>query len=303
MTTSGAAPSAMHPPTGWGVWLLAIRPKTLPAAVAPIAVGTAVAIASDGFHALSAFAALAVALLLQIAANLANDLFDFKRGADKARVGPVRVTQAGLISADSMLRATILVLALATLCGLLLVWRGGWPILLLGIAALLSALAYTAGPFPLGYHGLGDLFVFVFFGLAGVAGSAYVQMQALTWLAIVSSIPVGCLAVAIIVVNNLRDIDTDRATGKRTLAVRLGRRGTVAQYVAMLVLAYAVPPALWLAGVLGIACVLPWLTLPIALGLNRRLSLSTGPALNPVLGGTARLTLLFSLLFAGSVIL
>src|SRR5690349_9795294 len=157
-------------PVGWRVWWLAIRPRTLPAAIGPIAVGTAIAIDQDGFHLPSALAALAVALLLQIAANLANDLFDFKRGADVARVGPTRVTQSGLVSPRAMMTATALVLVLALLAGLELVWRGGWPVLALGIAALLAAVAYTGGPFPLGYHGLGDLFVFVFFGLVGVAG-------------------------------------------------------------------------------------------------------------------------------------
>lgn len=292
------APSA----PGWRVWLLAIRPRTLPAAVGPIAVGTAVAIAEDGFHLLSAVAALLVALLLQIAANLANDLFDFKRGADVARVGPVRVTQSGFIAPRAMGFATVVVLVLATLNGLVLVWRGGWPVLVLGVLSLLAAVAYTGGPFPLGYHGLGDLFVFLFFGLVGVAGTAYVQTKELTWLAIWAAVPVGCLATAIIVVNNLRDIDTDRAANKRTLAVRLGRRATIGEYGVLVAAAYLMPPLLWLASELSLWWWLSWLSLPLALSLIRRVSGEQGRALNPILGGTARLSLIFSLLFAGSIL-
>lgn len=288
---------------GWRVWLLAIRPRTLPAAVGPIAVGTAVAIEQDGFHLISAVAALLVALLLQIAANLANDLFDFKRGADVARVGPTRVTQSGLISPRMMGFATAIVLGLATLAGLALVWRGGWPVLALGVLALLAAVAYTGGPFPLGYHGLGDLFVFLFFGLVGVAGTAYVQTEELTWFAIWAAVPVGCLATAIIVVNNLRDIETDRAANKRTLAVRLGRAGTIAEYGILMAVAYLTPPLLWLTGEMSLWWWLPWLSLPLALPLLQKLRSEQGRALNPVLGGTARLSLVYSLLFAGSILL
>lgn len=290
-------------PAGRRVWWLAIRPRTLPAAVAPIAVGTAVAIAEDGFHLPSALAALAVALLLQVAANLANDLFDFQRGADVARVGPTRVTQSGLVTERAMAVATGLTVGLAVLIGLELVWRGGWPILVLGLLAAVSAVAYTAGPFPLGYHGLGDLFVFLFFGLAGVAGTAYVQTRELTGFALACALPVGCLATAIIVVNNLRDIATDAAARKRTLAVRLGRAGTIAEYAGLLAVAYLVPPLLWLAGELGFAWWLPWLSVPLAWPLVRAVRSVSGPALNPVLAGTARLGLVFGLLFAGSILL
>ena len=292
-----------HPSIGWRTWLLAARPKTLPAAVAPVIVGTAIAAADGGFFLPAALAAIAVALLLQIAANLANDVFDFHRGADVGRLGPVRVTQSGLIPPRRVLLATGLVLGAAMLVGLYLVWRGGWPILLLGLLAILSALAYTGGPAPLGYHGLGDLFVFLFFGAVAVAGTAYVQTQDLTRLAVAASVPVGCLATAILVVNNLRDVETDRVAGKRTLAVRLGAPATRLEYALLLAAAYLTPPLLWLADLLSAWWWLPWLTLPLAAALVRRVARETGPALNARLAGTARLQLLFGLLFAGSILL
>ncbi len=290
-------------PAGWRVWWLAIRPRTLPAAIGPIAVGTAVAIRENGFHWPSAVAALAVALLLQIAANLANDVFDFKRGADVARTGPTRVTQSGLATVRAMLAATGIVVSLAMFAGLELVLRGGWPILVLGVLAIISAVAYTAGPRPLGYHGLGDLFVFVFFGLVGVAGTAYVQTQELSWFAVVAAIPPGCLITAIIVVNNLRDLETDRAANKRTLAVRLGRTGTIGEYFLLIAIAYATPIALWLAGELATWWLLTLLSLLLAHPLLKQVQTEKGRALNPVLAGTARLSLVFALLFSGSILL
>ena len=196
-----------------------------------------------------------------------------------------------------------MVLAAAALCGLVLVWRGGWPTLLLGVAALVAAVAYTAGPFPFGYHGLGDLCVFLFFGLAGVTGSAYVQTLEITALSALAAVPVGCLATALIVVNNLRDIATDRAAGKRTLAVRLGRGGTVAEYTLLLAVAYLSPPALRLGGLLSGWFWLPLLSLPVAWPLLRAIRAGDGAALNPVLAATARLSLLYALLFAASIIL
>ncbi len=292
-----------HSPIGWRTWLLAARPKTLPAAVAPVVVGTAIAAADGGFYFPAALTAFAVALLLQIGANLANDVFDFRRGADVNRLGPVRVTQSGLIPPERVLLATGLVLGAAMLVGGYLVWRGGWPILFLGLLAILSALAYTGGPAPLGYHGLGDLFVFLFFGAVAVAGTAYVQTQELTRLAVAASVPVGCLATAILVVNNLRDVETDRVAGKRTLAVRLGAPATRLEYALLLAAAYLTPPLLWLTDLISAWWWLPWLTLPLAAALVRRVARETGPALNARLAGTARLQLLFGLLFAGSILL
>lgn len=283
-------------------WWLAIRPKTLPAAVAPIAVGTAVAVRQDGFDLVAAMAALGVALALQIAANLSNDLYDFHRGADVARLGPTRATQSGLLSPRQMRRATILVLAFAILLGLVLVAKGGWPILLLGVAAIVAAVAYTAGPWPLGYHGLGDLFAFLFFGLAGVAGSAYVQTNEVTRLAVLASLPVGFLVTAIIVVNNLRDIETDRLAGKKTMVVRLGRNGTIAEYRLLLIASYLMTLVLFLVDEIGWGWFMPWFSLMLAVPLLRVIGTARGAALNPVLGRTARLALVFSLLFAIGIV-
>ena len=289
---------------GVNAWLLAARPKTLPAAVAPVIVGTALAVEDERFALPAAVACFAVALLLQIAANFANDVFDFRRGADTSeRLGPTRVTQSGLIAPGRVLLATWLTLGGAAVAGLYLAWRGGWPILLLGLLAILSALAYTGGPYPLGYHGLGDLFVFLFFGLVAVAGTYYVQARELSALALAAGVPVGCPVTAILVVNNLRDIETDRAAGKRTLAVRLGRRGARVEYIGLLAVAYGALPVLWLAGLLSGWWWLPWLSQPLAVQLVRRVLRETGPALNAVLAGTARLHLVFGVLLSVAVLL
>ena len=291
-------------PSPRAAWLLAARPRTLPAAVAPVVVGTAAAIAEDRFAPLAALAALLVALLLQVAANLANDVFDFRRGADTAaRLGPTRVTQSGLIAPSRVLLATALLLVAVALPGLYLVWRGGWPIAALGVLAILSAVAYTGGPAPLGYLGLGDLCVFIFFGLVAVAGTAYVQTGALTALAVITAIPVGCLATAILVVNNLRDIETDRAAGKRTLAVRLGAGRTRFEYAALVAAAYLVLPLGWALSIFSGWWWLPWLSLPMAIHLLHRVSSASGAHLNPLLGATARLELIVALLLAGSILL
>ena len=285
------------------IWLLAIRPKILPASIAPILVGSAVAWREDGFHLLAALASLIVAVLLQILSNLANDYFDFRKGADEHRVGPLRVMQAGLVSARQMQVAIGLTAALAIAGGLYLVARGGWPIFIIGLLAVICAVAYTGGPFPLGYYGLGDLFVFLFFGLVGVAGSAYVQTRELTWLAILAAVPIGCLATAIIVANNLRDIETDRAAGKRTLATYLGRDGTVYEYVALIVTAFTVPIliAFWAEPTWS------WLAvpvcLPLALPLVAAIDKATGRELVPVLIGTSRLTFIFAAVLAMGIVL
>lgn len=284
---------------------MAIRPKTLPAAVAPVLIGCALAWVDGLFAPLPALAALVTSLLIQIGTNLANDYFDYVQGTDvTGRKGPTRVAQSGLVSLPSLRAGVALTFALAALVGLYLVYIGGWPILIVGIASLVSALAYTAGPFPLGYHGLGDLFVFAFFGLAAVCGTYYVQALSLSPVVILAAIPVGALTTAILVVNNLRDIDTDRATGKRTLAVITGPLATRLEYVLLLVLAYASPLLLWAAGLASAWVLLPWLTLPLALRLVQVISSAAeGPPLNRALAGTANLDLLFSLLFAIGLLL
>lgn len=285
-------------------WLLAARPATLPAAVAPVLVGTAVAIRASHLRALPFLAALIAAVLIQVGTNFANDLFDFHKGADTAaRLGPTRVTQSGLISSRHVAWAMALTFGAAVLVGLYLVAVGGLPILLIGLASIASGLLYTGGPWPLGYHGLGDLFVFVFFGLVAVTGTYYVQAGSVSGAALVAAIPVGLLVTAILIVNNVRDIETDRVAGKRTLAVRLGRQATRVQYALFVTAAYVVPPLMFLAHAASWAFWLPWLTAPIAVRLIRTVATrEDGPALNGALKGTGRLHMLFGLLFALSLL-
>jgi 1,4-dihydroxy-2-naphthoate octaprenyltransferase len=281
-------------------WLLAARPRTLVAGLVPIAVGSAIA-ASQGVSrpGVAALAAL-TALLLQITANLANDVFDFERGADDTdRLGPARAVATGLLTPAAVRRATLVCAAAAAVAGLGLVWIGGWPIAIAGAASLVAAIAYTGGPWPLGYHGLGDLCTFLFFGVVGVAGSYYVQAGELSGLALAASIPVGCLVTAILVVNNVRDLDSDARVGKRTLAVRMGRRATRVYYATLLGVAYL--GALGLGFAVGVprAALFPLASILLAFPLLRTVMTRTdGPALNGALAGTARLTLVFGLLFA-----
>jgi len=285
-------------------WLLAIRPATLTAAIAPILVGSAVAARAGGFRLAPALAALTGALLLQIGANLANDADDFERGADTdARQGPTRVTQSGLLRGAQVRAAQWTALALAALVGGYLIAVAGWPIAVLGLAAIAAAWAYTGGPWPLGYHGLGEVFVFLFFGLAAVVGSAYVQAGAVPPLAWSAALPVGALVTAIMVVNNTRDAATDRDAGKRTLAVRFGTAATRAQYLLLLACAYAVPTALWWRGALSPWGLLPLLTLPLAAALAMRMTQAAdGAAFNTLLIATARLHLVFGVLFAAGLL-
>lgn len=285
-------------------WLLASRPRTLPAAVAPVLVGSALAHDAGELHLPSMIAALAVALLLQIAANLANDAFDHARGADDAdRLGPLRVTQHGLLSYRQVLIGVAVVTSLAIVAGSYLVVRGGWPVLLLGVAAIIAMLAYTGGPLPLGYHGLGEIAVFIFFGLIGVAGSYYVQALSLPADPVLFSIPVGALIVAILVVNNLRDIETDARAGKRTLAVRFGARASVIEYATLVAGAYLALPLFWLFSGGSPWWLLPWLSLPLAVRLILAIGHERGRGLNQRLAQTAQLALVFSILLAAAVAL
>jgi 1,4-dihydroxy-2-naphthoate octaprenyltransferase len=278
--------------------MLAIRPRTLPAAAAGVIMGSALAW-RDGFFRLdAALACLLAALLLQIGSNLANDVFDFERGTDTpARLGPVRVTQAGLLTPSQVKVGMLVVFALAALLGLYLTWLGGWPVILIGLAAILSAIAYTGGPFPLGYYGLGDLFVFIFFGVASVTGTYYVQAGSVSAAAWWMTVPPGLIITAILVVNNLRDLENDRKAGKRTLAVLLGERATKAQYLLCLLIAYlALPLAAWV-GVIPWSSLLAWLSLPPALRAARVVFTQRGRPLNAALAGTGQTALLFSILF------
>jgi len=286
---------------GWKTWLLAIRPKTLAAAVAPVVVGTGLALGHGAFRPLPALAALAGALLIQIGTNLTNDYYDFKKGADTAeRVGPLRVTQAGLVAPQTVLRAAVGTFAAAIAVGGYLVLAGGWPIAVIGVLSVASGWAYTGGPYPLGYNGLGDVAVFVFFGLVAVTGTYFVQAGAAPPSAWLASIPVGAMATAILVVNNLRDQATDARAGKRTLVVRFGERAGQAEYVAMLAVAFAAPVALWVAGA-SPWCLLALGSIPLAAPPLSKVLRAKGPALNPALGETARLQMGFALLFAAGL--
>ena len=286
------------------VWIAAARLRTLPAAVVPVVVGTAVARACGHLAWGPALAALAGSLAIQIGTNFANDVFDAEKGADGPdRIGPTRAVAAGLITATAMKRAMILAFAIATGFGVYLASVGGWPIVAVGLASIISGIAYTGGPWPLGYHGLGDLFVFVFFGLVAVCGTAYVQLAAVPDLAIWAAVPVGALATAIIVVNNLRDRATDIRVGKRTLAVRLGRNGALAEYALLLAASYAV--SIGLAAAYGrTALLLPLASLPLAIARMRALVKAvTGPEFNACLSATGQLLLAFGVLFAIGLIL
>jgi len=253
-------------------WLLAARPQTLTAAAAPVLVGAACAIAVGGFALGPALAALAGAFLIQIGTNFANAVFDFESGADNAdRLGPTRAAQAGLLTPRQLYAGMAVAFALATAAGGYLAWIAGWPVIAIGVASIISGIAYTGGPFPLGYNGLGDLFVMIFFGFVAVCGTAYVQVGAVPALAWWASVPIGALATGILVVNNVRDCVTDAAAGKRTLAVRLGRGGALVEYAALMIAAYAVPLGLAATGAASLWVLLPFATAPSAVHLVREL--------------------------------
>jgi len=314
VSTSASPSSTAAParPSTVRIWLLASRPATLPAAVAGVAVGLGAALAvGTPFRLDTAIGCVLVALLLQVAANLANDLSDFRRGADtEARQGPMRVAATGLVTERQLEVAIGVVILLAGIVGLWLATIGGWILVALGALAIVAALAYTGGPFPYGYRALGEVFVFIFFGLVAVVGTAYLQALRLDPVFFAASLPPGALITAILVVNNLRDIPTDTEAGKRTLAVVLGERRTRAEFGGLLGLAYAIPVLLALAWFLGtrpagepwalaVLVLAPLLTVPMTRPLLRTVaSFGERRELNLVLKGTARLSLVFGLLFA-----
>ena len=286
--------------SGGRAWVMAARPKTLPAAIAPVLAGTGLAAHHGVLAWAPAVAALLGAVLIQIATNLANDYYDFVRGGDtEERVGPVRVTQAGILAPEVVRRGMIVTLAAAMAVGVYLVAVGGWPIVWIGLASLACAVLYTGGPFPLAYHGLGDLFVFVFFGLIAVSGTHYVQGGTWPADAMLAGAALGALNTAILVVNNLRDIDTDARAGKRTLAVRLGVGGTRAEYVLLLAVAAVVPfigvsTYGWPVASLAALAALAFAGAPLRAVFGYR-----HPAeLIPALGGTARVVALYAVLLA-----
>lgn len=285
-------------------WILAARPKTLSAAAVPVLVGSGCAAAVGAFHPGPAVAALAGALLIQIGTNFANDVFDYEKGADTAeRLGPIRAVQAGLLTPRQVRAAMAVAFGLAVLCGLYLTLVAGLWIVAIGLLSIASGVAYTAGPFPLGYHGLGDVFVLIFFGFVAVCGTAFAQAGHVPPVAWLASIPVGTLATAILVVNNLRDIQTDRKAGKKTLAVRFGERAAVTEYLVLLAIAYFIPIAMVTSRIGSWSCLLPVATLPQALKLGRHVVSERGRPLNAALGGTAKLLLWFGVLFAVGIAL
>lgn len=309
--TSGAEISRQR------AWVMAARPQTMPAAIAPVLVGVGVAVHEGVFAPLPAAAALVGAILIQIGTNFANDYYDAVQGADtEEREGFTRVTAGGLIEPPAVKRAMWLTFAAAMLLGTYLVWVGGVPILVIGLLSVASGIAYTGGPYPLGYHGLGDLFVFVFFGPVAVAGTVYVQAAAavsgvptglpagtVPALALLASLPMASLTTNVLVVNNVRDKEEDSQTGKRTIAVRFGYGVARAEYVAMLVLAYAVPVYLFTQS-FGVVVLLPLLSLPFAGVVARTVVTETsGEALNPALERTGQLLALYAALFAAGLVL
>lgn len=291
-------------PPRWQAWVLGARVPTLPAAIAPVLVGTAVAARTGGIQIIPAVAALAVALFLQIGTNFANDAFDFLRGADTThRRGPTRAVQSGLLSSHQMLTAAYACFGLAGLIGLYFVAVHGWPVLVVGLLAIASGLGYTGGPWPIGYHALGEVFVFLFFGLVAVTGTAYVQTGGVTLLALAVSIPVGLLVTAILIVNNIRDIDTDAAAGKRTLAVHFGATTTRGLYVFCLGAAAAAPAGLRIAGLTGSWFWVPWIAVPMMVVLAyRALRERDAVGLNQLLRRTAQLHLAFCILLSASLL-
>jgi len=282
------------------VWIMASRPKTLWAAIAPVVIGSAMAYADGGFHLLSALAALFGAVMIQIGTNLANDYFDYSKGSDRPdRIGPVRVTQTGLVNPSTMKRATVLVFLLAVLAGIYLVYRGGWPIVVIGLLSILCGILYTGGPYPLGYTGLADIFVLIFFGPVAVGGTYYVQTLQINWIVLLAGLSPGLFSVAILTVNNLRDIESDRISGKRTLPVRFGLTFARMEYLLVLIIACLIP-----VGLVIYATESPWLLLTlyvpaVSLPTIRNVFNSrNGKVLNNMLATTGRLLFLYSLLFS-----
>lgn len=294
---SGVAPGSV------GAWIMAARPATLTAAFAPVAVGTACAWRVGGFRWDAASAALIGAFLIQIATNFANDMFDFEKGADtEERLGPTRAAQAGLLSVPQLRRGIIISFTMALGTGVYLTWIAGPVVIVIGVASMAAGLAYTGGPFPLAYNGLGDVFVMAFFGFVAVCGTTFVQALYVPEFAWLASIPVGALATGILVVNNVRDFEGDRRAGKTTLVVRFGRSSGVREYALLLLASYATPIVLYLLGWSSVWVCLPLLTLPWALWLFRSVVNDRGVALNQTLAGTAKLLSVFGVLLAIGIV-
>jgi len=287
-------------PSNIGLWILAARPKTLWAAAAPVVIGTAMAYEAGGGVLLPALAALFGSIMIQVGTNLANDYFDYKKGADgHDRLGPIRVTQAGLVKPKTMKRAVAVAFLLACTAGAYLVWRAGWPIAVIGVLSVLCGVLYTAGPYPLGYIGLGDVFVLIFFGPVAVGGTYYVQTLDMDGMVVLAGLAPGLFSVAILTVNNLRDINEDRTAGKKTLAVRFGQTFSRMEYLLSIVIASAMPVFLSLSNqehfYSCLTVVVPLVALP---AVRKVFASNDGPVLNHVLATTGKLLLLYSLIFS-----
>jgi 1,4-dihydroxy-2-naphthoate octaprenyltransferase len=302
MPESTAVPQ--KPPSKLQIWWLAIRPRTLPASMAGVTAGVAVAMFEHHVRIPQTLAALLIALLLQIGSNLANDVFDHERGADAARAyGPTRVTESGLLKPAEVKTGMLVVFALAALIGLFLAATVHWLLIPLGALAILTAVAYTGGPYPLGYHGLGELFVLLFFGFTSVAGTAFINLSRVPPAAWAMSVPLGFLIVGILVVNNLRDIDADRLAGKNTLAVHFGEGFARGEYIACMVISFLVVPLYCVAGIIPWWSMLTWLALPMAIRNINIMLTRKGKPLNAALAGTGQLALVYALLFFASALL
>lgn len=286
-------------------WVLASRPATLPAAAAPVIVGSSLAGAAGVFRWDALVVILFSALAIQVGVNFANDLADAQKGADtEARIGPPRAVATGLLSAEHMKRGIVIAFGLAAIAGVYLIWLAGWVILAIGVISIIAALGYTNGPIPYGYHGLGELFVFIFFGLVATVGTRYVYDRTAPADAWVSGISMGLLAAAILVANNVRDSDTDRVAGKRTLAVVLGRNPARVIYAAMVLGSFAVVAAAVPVGTLSTWSLLTLLALPLTVPPIRTIFTETaGPPLIGVLKDTVRLQLVFAALLAVGVLI
>jgi 1,4-dihydroxy-2-naphthoate polyprenyltransferase len=281
-------------------WVLAVRPRTLPAAISPVLVAWGIALKAGSFRLDLALALLGVALLMQINANLINDVVDYQKGLDTAeRLGPIRVTQAGLLSPRQVWTGVAVVFALASLLGVYLLWVAGLPVLVMGLSIFIGALAYSTGPYPLATKKLGELAVLAFFGLLAVCGSVFVLTGSVSALAWWCGLAEGCLIINVLVINNLRDRDNDRKAGRRNIPVVFGYRGGEIEYDAMLLLAYLIPVILWIGGLAGMGVLLPLLSLWEAIALVRSIhAVPQGRAFNPLLARTARLALFYSILLA-----
>ena len=289
-------------PARFKAWMMAIRPKTLPAGAIPVVVGTALAAVDGKFLPVAALIALLCALGIQVATNFINEIYDFRKGADTAeRLGPTRTVAAGLISEKTMITVSVILLLAVFLMGLYLVYLAGWPILFIGLLSMFFAWAYTGGPYPIAYSGLGDLFVFIFFGLVAVGGTYYVQAGEVTFPVLTAAVAPGIFSVNILLVNNIRDIDTDRKVGKMTLPARIGGGNARWLYLGLTVVAYFVPVWVWMTGY-SMWGMLAWISLPLAIGQLRALFQSEGRALNEVLAGTGKVMTLHGALFAAGLL-